>query len=238
MRLSDWIRPVPEPLGGDGRWHSGHLWSGRDPATPRFDLGGSERAHVGLDIAGILGSDLIAPADGQVEALGFNSGAGNWITTRHQVRWGRTTRAVWARQCHCLAQRLVSEGQTIVQGQPIALLGSTGSSASPHDHTSIMLTPELPSWTDRSLFLDPEPIYYPGAYEFMQQGHPYPNEVRRLQKRLNQVGCLPALMVDGDYGPGTAAAVRWWQQRQGLEPHGAASELVLALLFAARGKEA
>jgi hypothetical protein len=84
------------------------------------------------------------------------------------------------------------------------------------------------------MFLDPEPIYYPGRYTYMQQGHPFPQEVKKLQGRLNKIGFTPPLIVDGDYGPGTAAAVKWYQAKQGIEKTGAASELVLALLWRGR----
>jgi peptidoglycan hydrolase-like protein with peptidoglycan-binding domain len=44
----------------------------------------------------------------------------------------------------------------------------------------------------------------------------------------------PQLVADGVYGPATVNAVKWWQHKQGIEETGAASELTLALLFAAR----
>jgi murein DD-endopeptidase MepM/ murein hydrolase activator NlpD len=236
--LRDWITPVPHPLGGDGRWHSGHHLSGREPASPRYNPAVNGRCHVGLDIAGEQGSEILAPDDGQITDLGYNTGAGNWITSQHQVRWGVGVLTVWARQLHCLPVKLVSVGQTVFQGQPIALLGNTGSSISPHDHTMIMLTPTLPPWQDLSFFLDPEPIYYQGRAEYMQQGHPYPPDVKKLQKRLNQIGCVPSLTVDGEYGPATVNAVRAFQSKQQIEPTGAAGELTLALLFATRpGKD-
>ncbi len=237
--LRDWTCPVPEPLGGDGRWHAGHLWSGRDPACPRYDLPPAgvhpSRPHLGLDIAGIEGSLLLAPDDGVCVEWGYNSGAGYYVTLRHRVRWGHGLLEVFSRQCHCLPDQIIQADDVVLQGEPIAFLGSTGGSASPHDHTTIMLTPTLPS--SRSLFLDPEPVYYQGRSEFMQQGHPYPEEVRKVQRRLNSLGYTPALTPDGDYGAKTAAAVKWFQSRVGIEAHGACSELTLALLFAARGKD-
>ena len=68
----------------------------------------------------------------------------------------------------------------------------------------------------------------------MQTGHPFPNETRKLQKRLNILGADPQLVADGVYGPATVNAVKAWQHKQGIEETGAASELTLALLFAAR----
>ena len=235
--LLDGINPVPKPLNGDGRWWSGHLWSGRSPSCPRYDLPPPgvkpSRAHTGMDIAGKLGSLLVAPWDGWIEWLGWNSSAGYYAVLRHELVEG----FVFSRHAHLLSNRLnLKLGAFIAQGDPFAVLGSTGASASPHDHASLTLTPTLPDWHNRHLFLDPEPIYYRGRYEFMQQGHPFPLEVKKVQKRLNTLGCTPKLVVDGDYGPSTAAAVKWYQGEQGIEQHGAADQLVLALLW--RGKAA
>lgn len=238
-RLRDWICPVPEPLGGDGRWHAGHFQSGREPSSPRYDPAKNRRRHTGLDIAGKSGSPIVTPDDGVIEDCGYTSGSGWYVTIRHTVKRTRGhPLVVYSRHIHCLSDQLVTEGDIVKQGEIVALLGSTGASAAPHNHTSIQLTPFLPDWRTPLLFIDPEPIYYPGRYAFMQTGHPYPNEVRKLQRRLNAVGYNPQLETDGVYGPATVNAVKWWQHKAGIEQHGAASELTLALLFAARaGKE-
>lgn len=238
-RLHDWINPVPQPLGGDGRWHSGHHLSGREPSSPRYVPGVNGRCHIGLDTAGIEGSAVVSPDDGMVTGWDYNTGAGNFVTVRHVVRHRRSTLVLWTSQLHCLADQQVEVGQPVKQGDTIALLGDTGSSASPHVHTRIMLTPVAADWHRLDLFIDPEPVYYPGRWAFMQTGHPYPNEVRKLQRRLNALNYTPPLVTDGSYGPATVNAVKWWQHRTGIEETGAASELTLALLFAARaGKEA
>jgi len=238
-RFRDWISPGPNPLGGDGRWHPGHHLSGREPNTPRYSPIYNGRCHVGLDIAGIEGSPIVSPDDGVVETLGWSAGAGYYVTVRHKVRVGNGTLVVWSRHLHCLPEFPEVQGTLVEQGQPIALLGSTGSSLNPHNHTMLMLSPTLPDWHDLNMFIDPEPIYYRGRYAFMQPGHPYPNEVKRVQRRLNALGADPVLTVDGDYGPATTAAVKAFQTRKGLEPHGALSELSMALLFLDRlGKEA
>lgn len=239
--FSDWIRPVPHPLGDDGRWPSGHLWSGRNSSCPRFDLPPAglrtTRAHTGTDIAGVLGTFIVSPADGIVESWSFNTEGGYVVVVKHQVRQGRKLITVWSRHAHCLARQIVRPGEVVRRGDAIALLGSTGGSASPHNHTSVTLTAQLPSWQDRHLFLDPEPIYYPGSYEYMQQGHPFPKEVRKVQRRLNALGADPPLKVDGDYGAKTTAAVKVWETGEGLEAHGALNALGMTLLFRRAGKE-
>jgi peptidoglycan hydrolase-like protein with peptidoglycan-binding domain len=79
--------------------------------------------------------------------------------------------------------------------------------------------------------LDPEPIYYPGRYAYVQRGHPFPKEVKKLQSRLNAVGFTPPLKVDGDYGPRTEEGVKWFQGKVLIEQSGSASELTLVLLW-------
>lgn len=229
-RLRDWIRPVEHPLGGDGRWPSGHFWSGRQPSTPRYNPKVNARPHTGLDIAGVLGTPLLAPDDGWFDTWSFNSSGGYVQTVKHQVRWGRGTLYLWSRHCHCLGIKVMKyTGQLVEQGETIAWLGSTGGSASPHDHTAITLTALMP--TTQAGFLDPEPVYYPGSCDLMQRGYPYPKDVKKLQRRLNAVGYTPPLTIDGDYGPATERAVKWYQGTVALEPTGAANELCLALLF-------
>jgi murein DD-endopeptidase MepM/ murein hydrolase activator NlpD len=186
----------------------------------------------------VKGSPIVSPDDGIIEDWGYNSGAGYYVTVRHQIRYRRNTLTVWSRHLHCLSDQLAWEGDVVRQGETIALLGSTGASAAPHDHTEIMLAPVKPDWHDPLLFFDPEPVYYQGGYAFMQTKHPYPNEVRKLQNRLNLLGCNPPLETDGIYGAATVNAMKWWQDKAGIEQTGAASELSLALLFAARvGKD-
>lgn len=55
--------------------------------------------------------------------------------------------------------------------------------------------------------------------------------VRALQQKLNQLGLGQALIVDGDLGPKTTAAVKAAQQRLGLKPDGVVSaSLMVAIL--------
>lgn len=58
-------------------------------------------------------------------------------------------------------------------------------------------------------------------------------EVRELQQRLNQTGCT--LVVDGEFGPATAQAVRQFQKAQGLEVDGVVGSNTARALLAATG---
>jgi hypothetical protein len=55
---------------------------------------------------------------------------------------------------------------------------------------------------------------------FAQVGTPQTDGVKNIQNRLNELGWTPALVVDGAYGPGTAAAAKWFQSNNGLSPDG------------------
>lgn len=51
-----------------------------------------------------------------------------------------------------------------------------------------------------------------------------------LQQNLNAIGYFPKLLTDGKYGPGTRAAVSWFQNIAGIKVDGAAGPVTLATL--------
>ena len=51
-----------------------------------------------------------------------------------------------------------------------------------------------------------------------------------LQDALNRLGATPKLTVDGQYGPGTTAAVRWFQALAGVPIDGVAGEVTRAAI--------
>ncbi len=87
--------------------------------------------HKGVDFAGVLGSPVIAVAEGVVTFSGKQSGYGNLVEVRHKD--GLVTR-----YGHC-QRLLVKEGATVAQGQTIATLGSTGRSTGPHVHFEVLV---------------------------------------------------------------------------------------------------
>jgi len=90
------------------------------------------RMHRGIDIAGPVGTPILASAAGEVVFSGWNNGGyGNLVEIRHQD--GTITR--YAHN----SQLLVSVGQAVRQGDAIALMGSTGYSTGPHCHFEIIL---------------------------------------------------------------------------------------------------
>jgi putative chitinase len=55
-------------------------------------------------------------------------------------------------------------------------------------------------------------------------------DTRWLQQALNDLGVDPQLLVDGRYGPGTEAAVKWFQTLASLQVDGVAGEVTKAAI--------
>ena len=91
------------------------------------------RMHRGIDVAGPVGTPIVAAAMGVVEQAGWNSGGyGNIVEIRHPD--GSMTRYAHNNSLN------VSAGQTVRQGQKIAEMGSTGYSTGPHLHFEIHMS--------------------------------------------------------------------------------------------------
>jgi murein DD-endopeptidase MepM/ murein hydrolase activator NlpD len=95
----------------------------------RHPVTGRRSMHMGIDIAGKHGSDIVAMADGLVIFSGRKSGYGNIVEVRHanglETRYAHNHR------------NLVKEGDLVRKGQVIAKLGSTGRSTGPHVHFEV-----------------------------------------------------------------------------------------------------
>ncbi|MFF2091704.1 M23 family metallopeptidase [Paenibacillus sp. NPDC058174] len=96
----------------------------KDPFT------GKATFHAGIDIAGQIGDPVFSAASGIVEESGYSSSEGNHIVIDH----GNGLRSVYMH----LKQIEAREGDTIVRGEKIGLLGSTGRSSGPHLHFQVM----------------------------------------------------------------------------------------------------
>ena len=91
---------------------------------------GREAFHKGVDFAGALGSNVVAVAAGVVTWAGERSGFGKLIEINHGD--GYVTRYAHNESM------LVSVGQTVTRGEPIALMGSSGRSTGPHVHFEVL----------------------------------------------------------------------------------------------------
>lgn len=92
---------------------------------------GASSFHQGIDIAVSVGTAVMASSAGTVVSAGWQSGYGYVIYLQHadgrQTRYGH------------LSKILVRSGQSVAQGQKIALSGNTGNSTGPHLHFEIRI---------------------------------------------------------------------------------------------------
>jgi murein DD-endopeptidase MepM/ murein hydrolase activator NlpD len=113
----------------DGRpvlqgWISSYFGSRADP----FD--GRSAFHKGVDFAAPEGSQVVAVASGVVTWSRDRFGYGKVVEINHG-------NGLVTRYAHN-SKLLVSVGDTIQKGQPIALIGSTGRSTGPHLHFEVL----------------------------------------------------------------------------------------------------
>ncbi|MEV6430938.1 M23 family metallopeptidase [Nocardia sp. NPDC051463] len=87
--------------------------------------------HLGIDIAGPIGTPIVAVADGTVIEAGPASGFGMWVRLLHDdgtvTIYGHIDTAT------------VSQGQRVLAGDQIATIGNRGFSTGPHCHFEVWL---------------------------------------------------------------------------------------------------
>jgi murein DD-endopeptidase MepM/ murein hydrolase activator NlpD len=91
---------------------------------------GEEAYHKGVDFAGTEGATVMAVAAGVVTWAGNRTGYGNLVEINHGD--GYVTRYAHNEKT------LVTVGQTVKRGDPVALMGSTGRSTGPHVHFEVV----------------------------------------------------------------------------------------------------
>jgi murein DD-endopeptidase MepM/ murein hydrolase activator NlpD len=91
---------------------------------------GEEAYHKGVDFAGAAGASVMSVAAGVVTWAGNRTGYGNLVEINHGD--GYVTRYAHNQRT------LVTVGQTVKRGDPIALMGSTGRSTGPHVHFEVI----------------------------------------------------------------------------------------------------
>jgi murein DD-endopeptidase MepM/ murein hydrolase activator NlpD len=132
-----WPEPqaqISQPFGPSSFWF--------EPA-----YGGYPHFHTGIDLVEPFGSPVYAADDGVVALVGSSSsGYGNYVVIAHSggldTLYGH------------LSTALVKVGQTVTQGQPIGMEGSTGNSTGAHLHFELRINQKP---------VDPAPYLPPGA---------------------------------------------------------------------------
>ena len=85
--------------------------------------------HDGIDLAGRLGSPIVAVGDGVVVEAGFAGGFGRWVAIRH-------ANGDYSIYGH-MYRYYVKVGEHVRAGQHIADIGSNGRSTGPHLHFGV-----------------------------------------------------------------------------------------------------
>lgn len=96
--------------------------------------GGSYEFHTGQDIDAAWGAPVVAGAAGKVSFVGWQNGYGQLVVIDHGG--GLTTR-----YGH-LSHIEVAQGKTVVRGELLGRVGSTGRSTGPHLHYEVRINDE------------------------------------------------------------------------------------------------
>ncbi|HIK28517.1 MAG: peptidoglycan DD-metalloendopeptidase family protein [Oscillatoriaceae bacterium SKW80] len=108
---------------------TGYIWPAKGVLTSGYGWRWG-RMHKGIDIAGPVGTPIVAAAPGVITYARWNEGGyGNLVEITHPD--GSVT--LYAHNDRIL----VREGQEVEQGQQVAEMGSTGFSTGPHLHFEI-----------------------------------------------------------------------------------------------------
>ena len=102
-------------------------WFGYEPNP----LGSGTRFHKALDLGIGRGENIYAAASGKVITARYSSSYGYYVMIQHN-------NGMYTLYAHA-SKLLVKEGEKVVQGDTIALIGSTGQSTGPHLHFEIIL---------------------------------------------------------------------------------------------------
>ena len=128
-------QPASPTLSGGGALN----WPLGGPITSPFGwrvhpITGASRFHSGIDIGGDYGDTIHAAGAGIVSYAGWISGYGYAVIIDH----GGGISTLYGHN----QALLVSEGQSVSQGQAIAECGSTGNSTGPHCHFEVRVDGE------------------------------------------------------------------------------------------------
>lgn len=115
-------------------------------AGARFGAGRSGHTHEGHDVMAKCGTPLVAARGGRVQYSGYQSAAGNYV-----IIDGKGTGYDMG-YMHLLEPSPLREGMTVRTGEPIGVVGSTGSSTACHLHFEMWTAP---GWYEGGSPIDP-----------------------------------------------------------------------------------
>ncbi|MBI4252713.1 peptidoglycan DD-metalloendopeptidase family protein [Candidatus Uhrbacteria bacterium] len=121
------VRDTIAPSGTSERASGSYIW----PTSARRITQYFSWRHIGVDIAGPPSNRIYSAADGVVSFAGWAKGYGLSVVINHGG--GKQTRYGHSRQL------FVKVGQSVSQGETIAMVGSTGRSTGPHLHFEIIV---------------------------------------------------------------------------------------------------
>jgi murein DD-endopeptidase MepM/ murein hydrolase activator NlpD len=135
-RLGKTVSPELPSLGNGNEYlpgapgkFAGYMWPTKGILTSGFGWRWG-RMHKGIDIAGPIGTPIVAAADGVVSYAGWNSGGYGYLV---EIEHADGSITLYAHNNRILVQ----VGQQVSQGQQVAEMGSTGYSTGPHLHFEV-----------------------------------------------------------------------------------------------------
>ena len=108
---------------------NGFIWPSKGVLTSGYGWRWG-RMHKGIDIAGPIGTPIVAASDGVVTYAQWNDGGYGYLV---EITHPDGTETVYAHNSRILVQK----GQRVAQGEQISEMGSTGFSTGPHLHFEI-----------------------------------------------------------------------------------------------------
>ncbi|AFZ08923.1 Peptidase M23 [Oscillatoria nigro-viridis PCC 7112] len=107
----------------------GFIWPSKGVLTSGYGWRWG-RMHKGIDIAGPIGTPIVAASDGVVTYAQWNDGGYGYLV---EITHPDGTETVYAHNSRILVQK----GQKVAQGEQISEMGSTGFSTGPHLHFEV-----------------------------------------------------------------------------------------------------
>ncbi|PSB21430.1 peptidase M23 [filamentous cyanobacterium Phorm 46] len=117
------------PNGNKQKSANGFIWPAKGVFTSGYGWRWG-RMHKGIDIAGPIGTPIVAASDGVVTYAEWNDGGYGYLV---EITHPDGSETVYAHNSRILVQK----GQKVDQGQQISEMGSTGFSTGPHLHFEI-----------------------------------------------------------------------------------------------------